>query len=50
MEESSEGGFTAKASNLSRYTQAQTIDDLKEAVKDEVNCHFDDGIYAYQLY
>ena len=44
VEENKEGGFIAKALNVSIYTQALTIDGLKEAVKDAVNCHFDDEV------
>ncbi|MGN6436974.1 MAG: hypothetical protein ACTHMM_10595 [Agriterribacter sp.] len=44
VEESDEGGFTAKSLGVSIFTQAETYEDLKAAVKDAVNCHFDDGI------
>lgn len=43
VEEGEEGGFTAKALGVSIFTEADTYEDLKIAVKDAVNCHFDDG-------
>jgi len=42
VEESDEGGFTAKALNEAIFTEAETLDSLKEAIKDAVKCHFDD--------
>jgi hypothetical protein len=42
VEESPEGGYTAKGLGVSIYTQAPTIEALKVAVKDAVHCHFDD--------
>ena len=42
VEESAEGGFTAKGMGVSIYTDADTMDALREAVKDAVHCHFDD--------
>lgn len=43
VEESSEGGFTAKALGFSIFTEADTIEGLRNAVKDAVKCHFDDN-------
>ena len=43
VEESPEGGFTAKGLGVSIYTQADTINELKEALIDAVRCHFDDN-------
>jgi predicted RNase H-like HicB family nuclease len=42
VEESSEGGFTAKALGYSIFTEADTIEELRSAIKDAVKCHFDD--------
>lgn len=42
IEESVEGGFTAKGLGVSIFTQADSIDDLKVAIIDAVHCHFDD--------
>jgi hypothetical protein len=43
VEESEEGGFTAKALGVSIFTEAETYNELKAAIKDAVSCHFDDG-------
>ncbi len=42
VEESLDGGYTAKGLGVSIYTQAETIAALKESVVDAVHCHFDD--------
>ncbi len=42
VEESPEGGYIAKGLGVSIYTQADTIDALKNALIDSVHCHFDD--------
>ncbi len=42
IEESPEGGYEAKALGHSIFTQADTIDELKEMVRDAVCCHFDE--------
>lgn len=41
VEESPEGGYTAKGLGVSIYTQADSIDLLKSAVKEAVHCHYD---------
>jgi hypothetical protein len=43
VEESDEGGYTAKGMGVSIFTEADTIEQLKEAVKDAVRCHFEDN-------
>jgi hypothetical protein len=43
VEESDEGGFTAKGLGVSIYTEAETIEALKVAVKDAIHCHFEDN-------
>ena len=43
VEEAPEGGYTAKGLNASIYTEAESMEQLRETVKDAVNCHFDDG-------
>ncbi len=40
-EEDPEGGFTAKALNYGIFTEGDTIEDLKNNIKDAVKCHFD---------
>ena len=42
VEESAEGGYEAKALGYSIYTQADTIEELKEMVRDSVRCHFEE--------
>ncbi len=42
VEESEEGGYTAKALDVAIFTQADSYDELKNAVRDAVKCHFDD--------
>jgi len=43
VEESDEGGFIAKALGASIITEADTIEELRESVKDAVHCHYDEG-------
>ncbi len=42
MEDCEEGGLTAKALGHSIFTEADTLNDLRDAVKDAVRCHFDE--------
>jgi hypothetical protein len=42
VEEAAEGGFTARALNESVFTQADSVEALREAVRDAVRCHFDE--------
>ncbi len=44
VEEAPEGGFTARALGESIFTQAETLEDLREQVRDAVRCHFDEGL------
>ncbi len=41
VEESEEGGYMAKGMGVSIFTQAETLEDLRNAVKEAVRCHFD---------
>ena len=43
VEESPEGGYEARALGHSIYTEADTLADLKLAITDAVQCHFDEG-------
>ena len=43
VEESPDGGYTAKGMGHSIYTQAENIIDLKKEIIDAVHCHFDDA-------
>ena len=41
VEEDPEGGYTARALGYSIFTQAETLEELKESIKDAIKCHFD---------
>lgn len=41
VEEVSEGGFTARALGASVFTEADTMPELREAIRDAVHCHFE---------
>jgi hypothetical protein len=41
--EETEGGYSARALGESIVTQAEDLEALKEAVRDAVLCHFDEG-------
>lgn len=38
-----EGGYTARALGASIFTEADTLADLRQAVRDAVRCHFEEG-------
>ena len=38
-----EGGFTARALGQSIFTEAETLEKLRQQVRDAVQCHFDEG-------
>ncbi|WP_416672378.1 type II toxin-antitoxin system HicB family antitoxin [Egbenema bharatensis] len=42
VEEDPEGGYTAKAIGESIFTQGETIEELREMVRDAVQCHFEE--------
>ena len=42
--EETEGGYSARALGESIVTQAEDLEALKEAVRDAVLCHFDEGL------
>lgn len=42
VEESSEGGYEARALGYSIYTEAENLEDLKSKAKDAVKCHFEE--------
>ena len=42
VQESSEGGYEARALGYSIFTQADTIDEWKRNVREAVHCHFDE--------
>lgn len=41
VEDAPEGGFTARALGAPVFTEADTLDALREAIRDAVHCHFD---------
>ncbi len=40
--EETDEGFIAKALDYSIYTEADSLEELKEMIKDAVRCHFDE--------
>jgi len=43
VEEAAEGGYTARALGQSIFTEAESLEELRENVRDAVRCHFDEG-------
>ena len=43
VQESPEGGYEARALGFSIFTQADSLQELKMAIRDAVSCHFEDG-------
>jgi hypothetical protein len=43
IEDAPEGGYVAQALGYSIFTEADTWEELKLAVRDAVQCHFDEG-------
>jgi hypothetical protein len=41
VEDDPEGGYTARSIGQSIFTQADTIAELREFVRDAVNCHYE---------
>ena len=42
VEDAVEGGYTAKALGYSIYTEADTLEELRQLVTDAVRCHFEE--------
>ena len=42
VEESEDGGFTTKGLGVSIFTEAETMEELRNAVIDAVRCHYED--------
>jgi hypothetical protein len=40
VEDAPEGGYTARALGESIFTEADTLDELRENIRDAVKCHF----------
>ena len=43
VEEATEGGFTARALGVPVFTEADTLDGIRQAIRDAVRCHFEPG-------
>jgi hypothetical protein len=43
VEEAPDGGFIARASVESIFTEADSLQELHDAIRDAVHCHFDEG-------
>ena len=43
VEEAPEGGYTARALGVSIFTEADSLDELQERVRDAVHCHFEEA-------
>ncbi|HET7333143.1 hypothetical protein [Dyella sp.] len=43
VEEADEGGYTARALGQAIFTEAESLDELRDNVRDAVRCHFDEG-------
>ena len=41
VEEDPEGGLTAKAIGEGIFTQGETLQEIKENIKDAISCHYD---------
>jgi hypothetical protein len=44
VEESPEGGYEARALGHSIFTEGETIEELKENIKEAIHCHFEEDI------
>ncbi|HEY9874129.1 MAG TPA: hypothetical protein V6D12_11870 [Candidatus Obscuribacterales bacterium] len=44
IEDAHEGGYIARALGESIFTQADSIEELRELVKDAVHCHYPDDV------
>ncbi len=42
VEDDPDGGFAARAIGASVFTEADTLEELREKVRDAVTCHFQD--------
>ena len=43
VEESSEGGYEARADGYSIYTEGETLEELRQLIEDAVRCHFEEA-------
>jgi hypothetical protein len=42
VEDAPEGGYTARALGTSIFAEAETLDELRTAVREATQCHFDE--------
>jgi hypothetical protein len=42
-EKAPEGGYTARALGVSIFTEADSMEELQDKVREAVKCHFDEG-------
>lgn len=43
IEESPEGGYEARSLGFSIFTDGETVNELKENIREAVRCHFDEN-------
>ena len=43
VEDAPEGGYTAKALGVAIFSEADSLDNLRDQVRDAVKCHFEEG-------
>ena len=43
VEEAIEGGYNARAIGEAIFTQGETLDELKQNIRNAVQCHFDEA-------
>ncbi len=43
VQESPEGGYEARALSAAIFTEADSLDELRNMVRDAVDCHFEEG-------
>lgn len=48
-EDEVDGGFTASALGYGIHTQGETLDELRNAVREAVDCYFDEKMEAPQI-
>ncbi|MBU1672809.1 MAG: 2-oxoisovalerate dehydrogenase [Actinobacteria bacterium] len=44
IEESPEGGYEARALGLSIFTDGESLDDIRNNVREAVRCHFEENV------
>lgn len=45
IEDADEGGYIARALGASIFTEADSLDELHELIRDAVRCHFDEAVF-----